>query len=227
MPSSCQSWRSARCGKAPGAQAPGLSDLLNVNGLVAHAGRVGLIAGALLLVIGRSAHCAGVCARCGRRRRTGKPDPAHAQGCRCAGRSRRGRAGRDGQIRVRDQCGLVDRRQGQDRGWGGTGHCCSSRAWPSPCSSTSRCWSTCSLTFGSPRISPMPFRSRPVARFRPVRTHRGEGPGTMLVSGRPGPRWTHGLLTTMPRERILVRTRRIFEEIPVGHRASERGTPTW
>lgn len=49
----------------------------------------------------------------------------------------------------------------------------------------------------------------------------------MLVSGRPGPRWTHGLLTTMPRERILVRTRRIFEEIPVGRRASEHGIPTW
>lgn len=49
----------------------------------------------------------------------------------------------------------------------------------------------------------------------------------MLMSGRPGPRWTHGLLTTMPRERILVRTRRISEEIPVGHRISERGTPTW
>lgn len=34
------------------AQAPGLSDLLNLNHLVAHAGSVGLIAGALLLVIG-------------------------------------------------------------------------------------------------------------------------------------------------------------------------------
>lgn len=34
------------------AQAPGLSDLLNLKGLVAHAGSVGLIAGALLLVIG-------------------------------------------------------------------------------------------------------------------------------------------------------------------------------
>jgi hypothetical protein len=34
------------------AQAPGLTDLLNLNGLVAHAGTVGLIAGALLLVVG-------------------------------------------------------------------------------------------------------------------------------------------------------------------------------
>ncbi|WP_369258769.1 YihY/virulence factor BrkB family protein [Streptomyces sp. R35] len=34
------------------AQAPGLSDLLDLNRLVAHAGSVGLIAGALLLVIG-------------------------------------------------------------------------------------------------------------------------------------------------------------------------------
>ncbi|MFF3467217.1 YihY/virulence factor BrkB family protein [Streptomyces sp. NPDC002619] len=34
------------------AQSPGLSNLLNLNGLVAHAGSVGLIAGALLLVIG-------------------------------------------------------------------------------------------------------------------------------------------------------------------------------
>jgi membrane protein len=34
------------------AQSPGLSHLLNLNGLVAHAGSVGLIAGALLLVIG-------------------------------------------------------------------------------------------------------------------------------------------------------------------------------
>ncbi|WP_369273535.1 YihY/virulence factor BrkB family protein [Streptomyces sp. R11] len=33
-------------------QAPGLSDLLDLDGLVAHAGSVGLIAGALLLVIG-------------------------------------------------------------------------------------------------------------------------------------------------------------------------------
>ncbi|MFJ4423002.1 YihY/virulence factor BrkB family protein [Streptomyces bobili] len=34
------------------AQAPGLSDLLDLDGLVAHAGSVGLIAGALLLLIG-------------------------------------------------------------------------------------------------------------------------------------------------------------------------------
>ncbi len=100
--------------------------------------------------------------------------------------------------------GVADRRKPQRRcpAPASARHFCCSPVRPSPRSSTSRCWSTRSPTFGSPRISPTPFPQPPGGGFRPVRTHRRGGLGTMLVSGRPGPRWTHGLLTTMPRERI-------------------------
>jgi membrane protein len=127
-------------------QAPGLSDLLDLDSLVAHAGSVGLIAGALLVVIG--INWVGALRGCLRAVWEKEQDPGNPFLLKLkdsgvlVGLGVVGLVAIGSSVFANIAVGWAADKAGIE---GGAGRACSfSPAWPSPWLSTSCCWSTCS-----------------------------------------------------------------------------------